>query len=89
MKVLHTADWHVGRTIRGLSREEEHRAVLGEIATLAEAEKVDLILINVFGESMKQGADDGEKFWLVRFDHYGQHLAIQVISSIVGSDEVF
>ena len=45
MKVLHTADWHVGRTIRGLSREEEHRAVLGEIATLAEAEKVDLILI--------------------------------------------
>jgi exonuclease SbcD len=31
MKLLHTADWHVGKTIRGRSRADEHRSVLAEI----------------------------------------------------------
>jgi exonuclease SbcD len=45
MKVLHTSDWHVGKTIRGLSRLDEHRRVLGEITTLARERKVDLVLV--------------------------------------------
>ena len=45
MKLLHTADWHVGRTIRGRSRDDEHRLVLAEIAALAGREEVDLILV--------------------------------------------
>jgi exonuclease SbcD len=28
MRILHTADWHVGRTIRGRSRRDEFEAVL-------------------------------------------------------------
>jgi DNA repair protein SbcD/Mre11 len=45
MKVLHTADWHVGRTIRGRSRDDEHRQVLDEIAAIAASEQVDLVLV--------------------------------------------
>jgi exonuclease SbcD len=45
MKVLHTSDWHVGRTIRGRSRAEEHAAVLGEIAEIARREAVDVVLV--------------------------------------------
>lgn len=46
MKVLHTSDWHVGRTLaRGRSREAEHREVLAEIAAVISAENVDLILV--------------------------------------------
>lgn len=45
VKILHSADWHVGRSIRGRSRADEHRAVLAEIASTAEAEDVDLIAI--------------------------------------------
>lgn len=45
MKFLHTADWHVGRTIRGRSRDDEHVSVLAEIATIARDEQVDLILV--------------------------------------------
>ena len=45
MKILHTADWHVGKTLRGRSRAEEHRAVLNEIVALAERESVDLVLV--------------------------------------------
>lgn len=44
MKILHTADWHVGKTLRGRSRADEHRAVLDEIVGLAEQEAVDLVL---------------------------------------------
>lgn len=45
MKLLHTSDWHVGKLIRGQSRSGEHRAVLAEIAGIAAAEAVDLVLV--------------------------------------------
>ena len=35
MRFLHTADWHLGKTLRGRSRAEEHRTVLAEITALA------------------------------------------------------
>lgn len=45
MKVLHTADWHVGRSIRGRSRADEHRAVLAQIGRIAREEAVDLVVV--------------------------------------------
>lgn len=45
VKILHTADWHVGRAIRGRSRADEHRAVLAEIADIAADEQVDLVAV--------------------------------------------
>ena len=45
MKILHTSDWHVGRTIRGRNRSDEHEAVLAEIAGVARDEGVDLVLV--------------------------------------------
>jgi exonuclease SbcD len=45
MRFLHTADWHVGKTIRGRSRVEEFEAVLTEIVAIAKAEQVDAVLL--------------------------------------------
>ena len=45
MKILHTSDWHVGRTIRGRSRADEHRDVLAEIVDIAESNSVDLTVV--------------------------------------------
>jgi exonuclease SbcD len=45
MKFLHTADWHTGKTLKGRDRLEEQRAVLGEIARIAEEQQVDAVLI--------------------------------------------
>ncbi|MEJ7764634.1 MAG: exonuclease subunit SbcD, partial [Acidimicrobiales bacterium] len=45
MKILHTSDWHVGRTIRGRSRADEHAAVLAEVAAIARREAVDVVLV--------------------------------------------
>src|SRR5690606_4914271 len=45
MKLLHTADWHVGKAIRGRSRATEHQQVLAEIAGVAERESVDAVIV--------------------------------------------
>ena len=45
MKFLHTADWHVGKTLKRHDRLEEQRAVLGEIVRIAEEHQVDAVLI--------------------------------------------
>jgi len=45
MKVLHTSDWHVGKRLKGESRLVEHQQVLAEIAEVARAEAVDVIIV--------------------------------------------
>ena len=45
MRLLHTGDWHVGRTIRGRSRAEEFAAVLDEVVGIAVQEGVDALLL--------------------------------------------
>lgn len=45
MKILHTADWHLGKWLDKFSRLPEQKEVLDEICEIAEQEKVDLILI--------------------------------------------
>jgi DNA repair protein SbcD/Mre11 len=45
MRILHTADWHLGKRLDGFSRLEEQKEVLREICEIAEAEAVDAVLI--------------------------------------------
>ena len=45
MKLLHTSDWHVGKTLKGRPRLEEQRAVLAEIVALAKEHAVDAVLV--------------------------------------------
>lgn len=45
MKIVHTADWHVGRTIRGRSRHDEQAEVLSEMVGVARDVAADLVLV--------------------------------------------
>lgn len=45
MKLLHTADWHLGRKLEGRYRHDEQTAVMDEICRIAEDENVDAVLI--------------------------------------------
>ena len=45
MRFLHTADWHVGKQLRGRSRISEQRDVLNEILDIAVRERVDFLLV--------------------------------------------
>jgi DNA repair protein SbcD/Mre11 len=45
VRFLHTADWHVGRTIRGRSRMDEFEKALGAVVEVATDRAVDLVLV--------------------------------------------
>ncbi|MEW6475836.1 MAG: exonuclease SbcCD subunit D [Actinomycetota bacterium] len=45
VRILHTSDWHAGKTLRGRSRADEHRAVFSEIGAIAREREVDLVLV--------------------------------------------
>ncbi|WP_199754251.1 exonuclease SbcCD subunit D [Amycolatopsis sp. WAC 01375] len=46
MKLLHTSDWHIGRTFHGADLLAEQEAVLGHVADLVIAESVDVVLVS-------------------------------------------
>lgn len=45
MRILHTADWHLGKRLERVSRLEEQTRVMDEICRLADQQDVDLVLI--------------------------------------------
>lgn len=45
MKILHTADWHLGKRLEHFSRMEEQAMVLSEICNIADNQNVDAVLI--------------------------------------------
>ena len=45
MRFLHTADWHVGKPLRGRSRADEHARALDQVAAVAVAARVDAVLV--------------------------------------------
>ncbi|MFZ9661191.1 MAG: metallophosphoesterase family protein, partial [Chitinophagaceae bacterium] len=45
MKILHTADWHLGKRLDIYSRMKEQQEVMEEICSIASNEKVDVVLI--------------------------------------------
>jgi exonuclease SbcD len=45
VRFLHTSDWHVGKAIRGRSRNDEYAAALDEVVAIAVDERVDVVLL--------------------------------------------
>ncbi len=58
MKILHTADWHVGKTLRRRPRLEETANVLSDVVRIAADEEVDVVL--VCGDVFDQFAPSAE-----------------------------
>jgi exonuclease SbcD len=45
MRLLHTSDWHIGRSLHGTDLLVEQEAVLGGLADVVSAEGVDVVLV--------------------------------------------
>ena len=45
MRFLHTADWHVGKPLRGRSRMDEYARALEQVAAIASDRSVDAVLV--------------------------------------------
>ncbi|KNZ40478.1 exonuclease SbcCD subunit D [Acetobacterium bakii] len=80
MKILHTADWHLGKNIEGHSRMDEQECFLNDFLEIVESEGIDLIIIagdiydsynpparaeKLFYESLKSLSKDGERLILI------------------------
>jgi exonuclease SbcD len=46
MRLLHTSDWHVGRTFHGRDLLADQEIVLGAVAELVEVERVDVVVVS-------------------------------------------
>ncbi len=45
MKILHTSDWHLGKSLESINRIEEQREFIDHLCHIAEDESIDLVLI--------------------------------------------
>lgn len=45
MKILHTSDWHLGRTLYGRKRHEEFEAFLIWLAETIQQNEIDALLV--------------------------------------------
>ena len=76
MKILHTADWHLGKRLESFSRLEEQREVMNEICNIADREAVDAVIVagdlfdtfnpsteavDLFYKTLKKLARDGKR----------------------------
>ena len=76
MKILHTADWHLGKKLDHFSRLAEQAEVLAEICEIADKEAVDVVLIagdlfdhanpsieaiELFYQTLKRLSKDGQR----------------------------
>ncbi|MGI9538856.1 MAG: metallophosphoesterase family protein, partial [Miltoncostaeaceae bacterium] len=59
MRLLHVADWHLGRRTLRESRAADHEAVIAEIVAIARDARPDLILhAGDLWDSARPGHDD-------------------------------
>ncbi|WP_378956281.1 exonuclease SbcCD subunit D [Pelosinus sp. sgz500959] len=73
MRILHTADWHLGKTLEGRDRLPEQVQFIEEICEICKQEKVDLVLIagDVFQSSNPSAA--AEELFYDAIDRLSNH----------------
>lgn len=80
MRIIHTADWHLGKNLEGMSRLEEQAEFLKDFIKIVEDNKADLVIIAgdvydsftpsaraeiLFYDTLKSLSKDGERLILV------------------------
>jgi exonuclease SbcD len=45
VRILHTADWHLGRQFHGMSLDEDHESVLSQVEAAIAAHVPDVLVI--------------------------------------------
>lgn len=80
MRILHTADWHLGKNLEGRSRMEEQQQFLDDFVRLVEEKAVDLVVVagdvydssnppaqaeKMFYDTLKRISGNGERITLV------------------------
>lgn len=79
LRILHTADWHLGKTLEGRSRLPEQAQFMGELSELVEEEKIDIVLMagDVY-DTVNPPAEAEELFYdgITRLADYGRRKVV-------------
>jgi exonuclease SbcD len=64
LRILHTGDWHIGRTLNGWSRRNEHAAALAELERIIVERRIDALIVagDIF-DSMAPSAESRGMFY--------------------------
>jgi DNA repair protein SbcD/Mre11 len=64
LRILHTGDWHIGRTLNGWARRNEHAVALAEIERIIVERQIDALIVagDIF-DSMAPSADARGMFY--------------------------
>lgn len=80
MRILHTSDWHLGKSLEGASRMDEQEAFLNDFIGIVKEKNVDMVIIagdiydtsnppsraeKMFYDTLKKLSSDGERITLV------------------------
>lgn len=81
MKIVHTGDWHIGKSLRGKERGEEYRAILQELREFVSQQQIDILLIagDVF-DSFNPSAESEEMVYNFFYDVSCMKIATVVIA---------
>ena len=81
MRILHTADWHLGKTLEGRSRHSEQEQFIDELCAIVEDEAIDVILLagDVY-DTVNPPAASEQLFYeaLARLANYGKRKVIVI-----------
>ena len=83
IRILHTADWHIGQTLRGFSRDHEHRKVFRRLEEIIVERDVDALIIagDVF-DSQNPSGEAQQLFYdtLVRLSRARPRMTTVIVS---------
>ncbi len=91
MKILHTADWHLGKKLETFSRFDEQIAVLDEICQVADDQNVDVVLIagDIFDAyNPPTEADDLFYKTVKRLSNDGKRLVVAIAGNHDSADRI-
>ena len=82
MRILHTADWHLGRRLEGRSRHDEQERVLDDLCRIADDEAVDAVIVagDVFDAYNPPAESEGLFYRTMTRLSDGGHRAVVVIA---------
>ncbi|MCD8179108.1 MAG: exonuclease SbcCD subunit D C-terminal domain-containing protein [Tannerellaceae bacterium] len=80
LKLLHTADWHLGQTFFGYDREPEHDAFLVWLVNIIKEQQTDVLLItgDIFDVANPSAASQRRFFRFLREAHVA-HPSLQIL----------
>ena len=104
MRILHTADWHLGKSLERISRLDEQREFIDCLCDIAECEKIDLVLIGgdiydtynpgaaseeLFYYAIEKLNNNGRRAIVVIAGNHDNPDRLEAIASLVSKDGIF